>query len=248
LELEDLTGSEILTELNMTNPDLVNQTISSLELGYHGDLLDGLLQVRLDLAYNWYRDDILFVGDPSEMNYRYVAGVWIPDISDPWFGYENEQDGYDGHNVELTLVVRPTRQIRFFTVVGYRQLFKNATNSFSETEPIWRLAAGAELREFENWSASLQAFFTSPHSRLVTDPRSVVYPFIIVEVPSTWLIRARLAYRIDFGPGTITAGVEGFNLLGNRYPELGGFVMPNGTDFGAERHDRRLVFFLHGEI
>jgi outer membrane receptor protein involved in Fe transport len=249
LKLDDLMGNEILTELNMSNPDLVNQTISSLELGYHGDLLDGLLQIRLDLAYNWYRDDILFEGDPSDMSYREILpGVFIPNISDPWFGYINEPDGYDGQNIELTLVARPTRHTRLFAIAGFRRIFKNATDSLSETEPVWSLAAGAELRDFENWSASLHTFFTSSHSRLVSDPRSVVYPFLDVKIPSTWLIRARLAYRIDIGPGTLTAGVEGFNLLGNRYPELGGVVMPNGTDFGAERHDRRLVFFLHGEL
>jgi hypothetical protein len=182
------------------------------------------------------------------MRYRYVAGVWIPDISDPWFGYVNEEKGHDGHNIELTLIARPVPKIRLFAVAGYRQIFNNLTGAFSDTEPVWHLAAGAELRNREGFSASLHAHYTSAHSREVTDPRSVVRPFINRRIPATWLLKARAAYRVTLGPMALSTGVEAFDLLGDRFPELAGIPMPNGTDFGAERHDRRVVFFLRGEI
>jgi len=73
-------------------------------------------------------------------------------------------------------------------------------------------------------------------------------PFLDIRVPATWLVKARAAYCLSLGWMNISAGVEGFNLLGNRFRELAGLNMPNGPDFGAERNDRRLVFFLHGEL
>ena len=58
----------------------------------------------------------------------------------------------------------------------------------------------------------------------------------------------RLPYRLEIGPFSVSTGVEAFDLLGNRFPELAGLPMPNGPDFGAARHDRRIVFFLRGDI
>jgi hypothetical protein len=58
----------------------------------------------------------------------------------------------------------------------------------------------------------------------------------------------RIAREITMGSVRMQAGVEVFNLLDQRFYEMKGLEMPNRSDWIAERLDRRIVFFLRGEI
>jgi iron complex outermembrane receptor protein len=234
--------------LTLANPDLENQTIDSLEIGYQGDFLDNRLQIRCDFAYNFYRKAILFLYDPTQMPMKETGGVQVPDIGGPGLEYDNEPDGYDGHDVDLQVTLRPAERSRVFFIAGYRQVFHSRTGRFSGGDPVWHLIAGADLSGRAGWTASARAYYTDPYDVKLNNPESMLAPNTTVRLPARWFLSARLAFQLASEPLDLTAGVEAFNLLNMRFREHGGLVMPDGPDFGAERLGRRVIVFLRGEI
>ncbi len=253
IKLHDIHGYGF-NRLNVANPDLENQTLDSLEIGYSGNFLSGHLAVKLDFAYNWYRNLIGFSYDPAQMNYIEIGGLRIPDLNGPGIGFSNASSGDNGHDVELQIVAHPSQQTRLFVTLGYRQIFSDQKKHISVGEPIWRASAGADLGRISGWSLSVRAFFTSSYQRASGNPDGVLEPMIHVQLPASWFLNARLAYEFSCGPITLEAGLEGFNLLDFRFRELGGFSRAPltdgqpGNDYGGERLGRRVVLFIQGEI
>jgi iron complex outermembrane receptor protein len=235
-------------ELNLANSNIANQTIDSLELGYAGAFLDGRLLIRLDLAYNWYRKSIRFHFNRDEMGYKNIAGIRVPDLDNLGMYFGNDTVGEDGHNVELQVIARPTEYLRLFASAAYRLLYGPDTLNPSDSEPVMRLSAGADVRTSGGWSASIQGFFVTKHEHGVEDPDSLLEPSTEIWTPATLLLNVRVAREIDAGSCKFIVGLAGFNLLKDRFSEQAGRLVPNRPDYGAERLDRRIVLFLYGEI
>ncbi|MBW1871018.1 MAG: TonB-dependent receptor [Deltaproteobacteria bacterium] len=247
IKLIDVSGLN-LTSLDVATPDLDNQTIDSIELGYAGSFFNDHLSLKLDFAYNWYRNNIGFSLNPANMEYIVIGGVRIPNINGSGFGFTNNRAGEDGHNVDLQIVVRPTEHTRLLFNAGYRQVFKNKNGDFAGSNPIWRFVTGGDWSTPFGLTASIRAFFSTSYYRSVGHPDSILVPMVRLKLPAYCLLNARIAYKISILPFEGSAGVEGFNLLGARFRELGGFFFPNAPDFAGERLGRRIVFFLQGTI
>ncbi len=240
---------EVFDKMKLSNPDLKNQVIDSLELGYSGGFFDQRLILRVDFAYNWYKNQVWFEYDPDRIHYRVVGPISVPDISGGMgFGYTNDASGHYGHDLELQIIARPLDVLRLFFQVGYRQIFGSRSKAFSDREPVWRLAAGADLRGSSDWSASLRAFYVTPYWRDLPNYQSILEPTIPFRVPAALLLNARVARELDLGILRLSAGIEAFNLLGARFRENAGSDSPNGPDPGTERLDRRIVVFLRGDL
>lgn len=235
-------------ELDLSNPNLQNQTIDSLDLGWSGSFFSNRMIIRLDLAYNWYRNRIWFNTDPANMQYRNIGGVRVPDIENLGYGYENDDSGIRGHNIELQVIVRPTDNSRLFAQAGYRQVFDEDTGLFSVREPVLRAAAGADLKTTGGLSASVRAFYCSSYRKPIGSPGDTLEPAVRLELPEAFLLNVRVALELLSDPLQMSAGVEAFNLLGARFREFAGYRLLNRHDFGGERLARRLVFFVQGKL
>jgi outer membrane receptor protein involved in Fe transport len=239
-----------LDELNVGDPDLRNRKIDSLEFGYSASFFQNRLILKLDLAYNWYRDSIYYETDPEKMNYTTIGAIRVPDITNPGpgFGFFNNPEGSDGHDVELHILVRPSERSRVFFQAGYRQLVDNQSHLFVKGEPVWRMAAGADLKSQQGWMISLRAFYTGKHQRIIFSPEGILEPDIPVPIAGHWLVNARVAFELAEKPFKLSAGLEGFDILGTRFTELGGLPLPNQPDYSAELLGRKILLFVHGEI
>ncbi|MBW1872945.1 MAG: TonB-dependent receptor, partial [Deltaproteobacteria bacterium] len=235
-------------DLNMANPDLKNQTIDSLELGYNGNFFEGVLTLKLDLAYNWYQNNIWFSIDEDRMSYIQVGTLRVPDISGEGIGFTNLAEGSNGHDIELQVIIRPSDRTRLFVQAGYRQVFENKSGNFSEFEPVWRFAAGGDLGIAQGWTMSIRAFFTDGCHRYLSSPDGILGEDIRVKIPANWFLNARIAYSFRAGAMELTTGLEGFNMLNFRFRELGGRALPNEPDLNAEMLGRKFVLFLQGNI
>jgi len=91
-----LISSMGIDELDVTNDNLKNRTIDSLEAGYLGNFFGGRLQIHLDAAYTWYRDIIAFKVNWDEIEYINRGGMLIPDINGPGIGFINLPGGIGG--------------------------------------------------------------------------------------------------------------------------------------------------------
>jgi outer membrane receptor protein involved in Fe transport len=234
-----------IDSMDLSAPDLKNETIDSLELGYGSGFFGGRLRLRVSLAYNWYRDTIGFAVVPAEMNY--LPGG-IPDLNGPGFGYINDPVGEDGYNAELEIIARPTERSRLFALVSYRDIFNADTGDSDPLEPAWQMALGADLSGASGWTASLRAFFTDEYLSGFRGPEGVLVDEVYVKVPASWFLNARIAWTLVGEPTLLKAGVEAFNLLNFRYRQYGGLDMVNRFDFWAETVGRRITLFVQGEI
>jgi hypothetical protein len=243
----DVSGMNF-ERLNLTTPGLRNQTIDSLELGWSGSFFSDRVIVRLDLAYSWYDNRMWFNADPGKMRYRTIGGIRVPDIEDLGIGYENNDSGDRGHNVELQVIVRPTDKTRLFAQAGYRQVFDEKTGLFNTREPVLRAAAGGDVMTTGGFSASLRAFYCSSYAKPIGAPGGTLEPAIRVKLPEVFLLNARVAFEMLRDPIQLSVGVEAFNLLGARFREFAGTTMHNRYDFGGERLGRRIVLFVQGAL
>ena len=244
VQLTDINNLGV-TQMDLSNPDLKNETIDSIELGYGAGFLEGGLEVRLSLAYNWYRDTIGFLVDPSRM--EYLPGG-IPDLNGPGFGYTNDPVGENGYNAELEIVTRPTERSRIFVQASYRGIFNAGTGDSDPGEPTWRMNLGVDLSGVSSWSASVRAFFTDEFISGFRGPEGVLVDSLYVKIPASWFLNARIAWTLLETPTLVKAGVEAFNLLNFRYRQYGGLDMPNRYDFWGETIGRRITLFVQGEI
>lgn len=204
--------------------------------------------MKIDFAYNWYRNEIVFDSELGADDYIEIGGVRIPNVNKPGLvRFVNEQAGFDGHDVELQLTARPTDWWRIVLNVGYRQIFDNSTGLLSRFDPIWSLAAGTDLSN-PCWSASLRLFFSDAYFTRSGSPDGMIDPDLIMEVPAALLLNARVAYILSEKPFELSVGLEGFNLLGNRHREHAGVPVPGRPDYGGESFGRRVVLFLSGRL
>jgi outer membrane receptor protein involved in Fe transport len=248
IRLEDVMNQGF-DRFRMDNSDLKNETIDSVEAGYAGSFFDGRLVFRLDFSYNWYRDGVIFYLREDEMDYRSIGSIRIPDITTgKGIGTENAADGYDGHNLELHVSIRPSDYTRVLLTVDYRQLFESDFESIEKGLPIWRLTSGLDLGKKDSWTASIRAYYTARLRSEVRETGNVFGERHRDWLPEKLLLNARFSWRLHGEPFGMSAGVEVFNMLGHRFRELQGLIFPNRPDYSSERLDRRIVLFLEGRM
>jgi iron complex outermembrane receptor protein len=244
---EDVAGMN-LDEMNWTPADdLKNESIDSIEAGYAGNFLGGRFQLHLDYAYLWIKNPISPKIDYDLVRYIEFGPIRIPDPTGPGLLIANDDDELWGSVLELQGIIKPVEGLRVFANVSFRQLF-NQRNQLEGYEPIWLAGCGADLAS-GGWLAAVQAFYTHKHtSRMVDPPGGFGADKHGYWLNSAWLVNTRLAREIAIGTVRMQAGIEVFNLLDQRFREMKGLEMPNRSDWISERLDRRIVFFLRGEI
>ncbi len=234
---------------NVANPDLKNETIDTVEAGYAGSFFSGRLTLRLDFAYNWYRDSVFFYLDEDAMDYTQIGPVRIPDLSGSGFGTKNDRDPYHGHSLELQVSVRPVDPLRLFANVGYRQLFMmSGRANFVREMPVWRAAFGADAGPLWGWDVSFRAYYVSERVGMVRGRGGLFVSKHRVSLPEYLLLNARLSRKLTTKPFEMSAGLQIFNLLGAPIQERLGLYDPNLPDYSAERAGRRIILFLEGRL
>jgi iron complex outermembrane receptor protein len=247
VHLEDVSGIGF-DHLDASNPDLENETVDSLELGYRGAFLRERLVVNLDMAYNRYRNTILFDYDLNTMTYIEIGPVRIPNLNGPGFEFLNNPEAVDGFSLEAQTAWRPTPASRVFISAAFRQEFDASGGAETQKRPVWQLTSGIDWTSWFGLSCSLRSFFTTSRRSVYRGPGGALEPNMEVILPAVWLLNARLAWRLRAAPGRVDIGLEMFNLLNHRIREYGGVAVHNRPDFASERLGRRIVLFLSAEL
>jgi iron complex outermembrane receptor protein len=249
LDVRLVEGMGGFDRFNVANPDLKNETIDSVEAGYAGSFFSGRLTLRLDFAYAWHRDSVMFYLDEEDMDYTQIGPIRIPDLSGSGFGIKNDPDPYHGHSLELQVSVRPVDALRVFANIGYRQMLNIGKRiTFVKQMPVWRTAFGVDAGSLWGWDVSLRAYYVSKRLGDVRGRGGLFESRTRQYLPEYLLLNARLSRKLTMKPFEMSAGVEVFNLLGAPIQERLGLYDPNLPDYSAERAGRRILLFLEGRI
>jgi hypothetical protein len=80
------------------------------------------------------------------------------------------------------------------------------------------------------------------------DPASAVQPPLMIHVPEALLVNVRIAWQTKIGGMDVSLGLEAFNVLNSQIREFAFVETVNTIDYGGEMLDRKVIFFLRGQI
>jgi hypothetical protein len=220
---------ELFEKRGIANPDLDNEFLSTVELGYLGSLLDRALRLGAN-AYFASNQKTLTMSTHFEF-----TQLGQLDLENTHFGYTNSDllenlFGLSGSIEadlleELTLFLRGEYYREYLVWRdGYR---RNRSNRLLT-------AAGAVLRLPFNLTVHLAFTYTNGFRDFLLDPDSALAPNLYATVPEHTYLLAHLSYRVDLGGSLLVLGLSCFNPFGARFREKLGTTLRDGSNFGGE--------------
>jgi outer membrane receptor protein involved in Fe transport len=229
---------KLFEDIGIGNPDLDNEILSTLELGYMGFLLDKALRLDANVYYANNRQAI-------ELDVDFVFNEFMQlDFNKTSFGYLNRSTVENIIGASASIEGDPLDELTLFLRVEYRKNWLVFEGN-SEWQPYTRhlrAAAGGVLRLPPGITASLAAVYVGPWLDTLLNPRSALAPGLWTDVPERIYLMAHLSYRVDFQPARLDLGLSFFNPFGPRFREKLGTVAPDGTNFGGEIMGPRAMF------
>jgi outer membrane receptor protein involved in Fe transport len=221
---------KLFEEIGISNPDLKNEILTTVEIGYKGFCLEKKLRLGANVYYAKNEKAI-------ELDTRFVFNEYIQlDFEETEFGYVNRPSVEHIFGASASIEGDLLDELTLFLRGEYRKIwleFKNDDEWHVHTEHL-RLAAGGVLRLPLGITASLTAVYAGPLQDTLLDPRSVLAPSLWSDVPERVYLMAFISWRLDLGTTRVDLGLSFFNPFGPRFREKLGTVAPDGTNFGGE--------------
>ncbi len=256
--LGDQKGFRDMMSRNVGNPDLDNEELRSFELGYLGRLLDGRLNLSLDVYYSQHRN----------MNELSVDFVWKsagqPDFGESSFKFEHVGMKLDIYGWELAVRWSPTRSISLLASWAHREIKvydpEPELAGFNNNHPKNMFTLGGRFRTDWGLVGGLYVYTRSQFlERGVDNPEGILAGYLEYDQPNVALVLGRLGYRITtWGSLQMEAGVRLFlpvTLFGPSvdsphigYHERGGGVTPDGRAYGGDLLRRVISVYLQGSF
>lgn len=244
------TGIRGLIERGIGNEDLVNERVSSLEVGWRGRFADGRLQTALELFYNRYWNNIFFKIDPGS------ATSALPDVSDATFQYVNQDGTVEALGGEGEASFR-AGDFLMWANLGLRWVMDAETGEERPEEPHIRVNLGGRYHPGTGWLADFSLHYVSGYTFEIINPADALRN-IQMDLGDAWLLFGRLGYRIDFGDGRSGAemGMTVRLPLQPHLREFPGAPIPvhirydrsNQAEFGGEELARMVLLYIHSSF
>ena len=227
------------------NLDLVNEKLSSFELGYHGRFLDGRLLLSLDLYYNIY-------SDTSEIVSRITPDQQgLPDLENSSVVWEVVDEPYNIVGAELTARFSLTKNVLLQAAWSFREVLESPKYS-----PKNHIMLGGRFRTDWGLLGSLYAFSRSGFLDWgINNPEGLLEPLLRIEHQPVALVLARLGWAGKLASGReIELGarlflpVSPFREPHFNYFERGGGFTAFGEHYGGDLLGRMLTLYLRGEF
>jgi len=240
------------------NEELGNESIASLEAGYHGRFWGGRLTAEADAFYQQYRHTIVLHVEMLESN------LGIPDLRNSVAEYRNNGREVDSLGGSASLTLRLVDQLR----AGINYTFRH---SFFVSEPggaadvaeghkgdrvPWEPAHLANLSLA--WLAErgprlgLFVHLASARKGYTTDEPSTFETRVLVPMPASWFMSAFLSWKLTFGPRTVEIGLRASNPLSLPHRDFPGLQWTERIEMRdqlqAEPKTRNIMLFARGSL
>lgn len=234
---------ELFEQQGVGNPDLKNELLSTVELGYQGDFLDQ----RLTLSANVYLGITQrIIGFATNVVLESTGRI---DLANSQIGYEDSQDDYDMVGLSLDATYQPCRQWRLFLRTElHLAWWTERGNSWMRPYPRYLLAAGGNWRSDWGLHANLAATFVDSVIDTLRNPYTILAPSLEIHLPERLVLQAYLGYRFTLAGHDIDLGLTLFNPLNLRFQEKVGVIRSDGSNYGGEVLGRRIQFLLRAEM
>jgi outer membrane receptor for ferrienterochelin and colicin len=246
-EIEDLFKNGI------GNEDVNNESITSIEAGYHGRFFGNRLVLEADVFYNLYRDTINF-----HLEFP-LNEFGLPDLSRSVAEYRNAGREVDSVGGSASVTFRMRGGWRFNANYTFRHSFYvsdpkgvGATGAGKQGDRVawepahllnlachWAPELGPRLGITVHAASSYQGYVSSGGA---FDAR------VPVPQDATISLNGFCAWRFGFGSRWLEAGLRLFNLLNSPYYDYPGTINPEGIEVGGELLVRRITLYVRGVL
>jgi iron complex outermembrane receptor protein len=235
------------------NEKLKNESITTVEAGYHGRFLESRLTLEATAFYNRYRDTINFYIDMA------TNPMGVPDLLRSVARYENKGREVDSLGGSFSATFRVKRILLVGLNITYR-------HSFYISDPIGMIEAGAgEEGDRVSWEPALMGnlfchYLAESGLRLgmslhadseregFISTGGAFDRRVIVPEPARFFVSGFAAWRFEADPGHVEVGLRAFNFLQIPFRDLPGDAYAAEGELGGEVLGRRIFLFVRGAI
>jgi iron complex outermembrane receptor protein len=220
----------LFEEEGMGNPDLDNEILSTVELGYLGFLFDKAL--RLDANAYYAKNEKAI---ELEVNFAFKEFMQL-DFDNTSFGYINRESIEHIFGASASIEGDLLDELTLFLRGEYRKIWVayKTRDEWIELNKHMRASAGGVLRLPQGITASLAAFYVGPWPDTLLDPRSVLAGSTWADLPERIYLMAHLSYKLNVGTARLHLGLSVFNPFGPQFREKLGTTAPDNTNYGGE--------------
>lgn len=222
---------ELFEVEGLSNPDLSNELLTSVELGYRGSLFGKALRLGGDVYLNFDRQNIDFDYyihfDQTPLGPRIDTGR-------SRFGYENL--GIDRNTVGASIFLEgePVDELTLFFRGEFRYRWHTRDNSHDTLVSGFLSSTGATLRLPIGITAHLVLIYITERDDDLRSPESILAPTIEAVVPARLFALSSVFYRVVLGQTRLDLGLSWFNPFGASFREKTGVRAADGSNFGGE--------------
>jgi iron complex outermembrane recepter protein len=229
---------ELFETKGISNSALSNESLTGIELGYRGALLDKALRFSADIYFNMNRNWISFLTD---IRFREPPFNMQIDIDNSQVGYDNLGDGFNIFGVNIGIEGEPVDNLTLFLRGEYRYEYYPKDNSKARKTPEYLLSTGGTLRLPFGLTIHLALSHVGSREDDIGNPESVLESTTWQQMSPVTLVMANLNYRFDLKNSKLDLGLSFFNPFGGRFREKAGIEAPDGSNYGGEVIGTRLL-------
>ncbi len=230
---------ELFEKYGLSDPDIGNELLSSVEIGWRSSWLEGRLKTSVDAyaAFNrhviGFRTDVVF--DDTPLGPRL-------NLEESRIGYEDTESDGDVYGAHLSLEGRPLDWLSLFVRVDLRaSFFTEQGYVMDRWYPNYILAAGASFEEVLGLHGQVVLTAMGETTASLRNPETILGPSVDKHLPARVYMALYLGHAVEAGPMKLDVGVSCFNVFNGRFREEQGAIKKDGTNFGGEILERRLM-------
>jgi hypothetical protein len=235
---------------SLSNPDLPNQELLSLEIGYLGQFIDESLSVAVDIYVNQLRK-------VSGMDASIVSDAQgLPDLDRSVVITNAEGRDVDILGGELVVRYRPAKALALMASWAYREVFDRRAGLVSDATPKNLFTLGGRFRIESGLVGSLYLFSRSEFfDHTLENPAGLLANRLTMHLDNTFLFLGKLGWRwpadrsydIEVGLKLFLPFSPASGPLFRHYEDSGG-VTPDGRYYGGQQLSRVLTAYLQGSF
>jgi outer membrane cobalamin receptor len=219
---------ELFEVRGIANPDLKNEFLSTVELGYLGSFLDKALRLNLNIYFASNQDTLILI------TYFVFTPFGQLDMNETELGYINTRRKDNQLGLSFSAEGDLLEELTLYFRADLRRDYVVWGEEWEVLDDYLLSTAGAVLHLPFNLTAHLAVAYRYKYPDTVLNPESALAGSSWDYIPEHTYLLAQLSYQFDLGSSRLLLGLSFFNPFGAHFREKLGVTARDGTNFGGE--------------